>query len=164
MKSLRRTIPLLAAIALAAGACGQRPDPAVGRDFAHYKAQMVSVLPIEQRAIDANREATEAPGVSDAKYTKAIREKIVPALEEFGEELSRMRPLTEPVQELHRMYLRRIVLLVSGFRELEKAARTGDKALIASFKGKAAEAKALIEAWNRRVEEMNKIYKGGKKP
>jgi hypothetical protein len=156
----RRLACLILFLTIATGCSSStdRTDPAIKRDLAHYKAQMAKIVDLETEALEAHKKVTDDPAMNDARYAPFLRETFLPKYENFLEELSRIHPMTDEIIALQKLYLRRTMLLIAGFRDIEKSARTGDAKLLESAHTKDAKSDRLHAQWLERMSKLAKIY------
>ncbi|MFA4875026.1 MAG: hypothetical protein WC956_07375 [bacterium] len=149
---------LILAVTAACSGSGPKADPAVKRDFVHYLSQLAQVTDMESEALAAHVKATEDPSINDAAYGRFLANTFIPKLEAFYGELQRIHPTTEQIIGLHKILLRRTTLMIAGFSDLEKSARTGDNALIESARAKNAESDILFKRWKEQLDELDRRY------
>lgn len=158
MMPLCRTIPLLAAIAFATAACGPKPDAAVQRDLHRYEQQLAKIAPIESEGAEANKRATGNPKGNDATYAVVIQKEIIPAFRAYAAALDCIRPMTNELLGLHAILVKRTETVIAGFVELERSARTGDKAVIEKATALFNEGKLLYRRWSEEMDALHKRY------
>jgi len=164
MTSLRWIACAVFILSLAAACSGasSKANQAIKNDFKRYVAQIASIADIEVAADEAHKQAVSAPNANDAAYARALRETIVPKYEEFEREIARIHPTTNEILGLHKILLTRISLEVQGFKELERAARTGDAAAIPKANALFADGKFYYNKWAQQMGDLGKQYSNDK--
>jgi hypothetical protein len=156
MKYLRWTACIL--LILVASCGGSKTDPTVKRDFIRYQAQLAKVAPLETEAINDHKKISDDPSINDASYARFLGTTFIPKLERYYAEIARIHPTTDALIGLHRLYLKRTALWIVGFKELERAGRTGNQDAIAISREKSAESNAYLKKWTTQMSTLEKRY------
>ena len=134
------------------------PDDALKKDLSRYLTLLSKVSNLEAEADEENKKATSAPNANDAAYARDLKNKIIPKLEEFLGELSKIHPATNDVIGMHKNLIRRIKLQIKGFKELELGGSTGNQDAIERAKALFIESKLYYDSWAEQMKALSNRY------
>lgn len=123
------------------------PDP-VQQDLLNYiNVEMPKVATLESEAIAAYSGISGENYENDSIMYFTIAETVVPKYEEFFTILKDIKPATEKVATLHRVYVQAASDQLNAFKSILDAIEKQDAAIITQANEDLAEGRALLKMW-----------------
>lgn len=123
------------------------PDP-VQQDLLNYiNVEMPKVATLESEAIEAYSGISGENYENDSIMYFTIAETVIPKYEEFYSILKDIKPATEKVANLHRVYVQAAAGQLKAFKAILDAIEKEDATIITQANEDLAEGRALLKVW-----------------
>ena len=138
---------IVASVALGCGLT----DP-VRRDLANYVNQgILNIAELEQKSLQRYASVTGPNYTADERVYEALRDDVVPLYKRFLDGLMQIRPETDDVKKLHRIYIIGAEQLHEGFKEKMYGIELQNEAVILSANSKIERGAAENVKWRQEL-------------
>jgi hypothetical protein len=149
---------LIAILMLSAVLLGCATDP-VAVDLTNYVNQgVLQIAELEQKSLERYAAVTGPNYKSDQEVYAALKDWVIPLYTRFYRGLKKIRPETQEVRDLHRVYLLGAGSLLDGFKTLKVAIEQKDKGLITVVNEKLEKGRLENERWKREATVLANKY------
>lgn len=139
----------------AAAGCSRAHDP-VKEEIVFYLAEVSKARYFETKALVAFNSIAGENYKNDAAMQDALKETVLPEYAKFKSEMLEIRPMTNDVSGLHRIYLKRVDLTLSAFQQLSGAIRKGDQKSVDEASHKLKLADVYLIKWKENINKPSK--------
>jgi len=137
---------------------GCAADP-VALDLTKYVNQgVLQIAELEQKSLERYASVTGPNYKSDEEVYATLENWVIPLYSRFLQELRKIRPETQEVRELHRVYLLGAESLLDGFKLLMIAIELKDPSLIKTVNEKLEKGRLDNERWSREIAALYKKH------
>jgi hypothetical protein len=131
----------------------------VAFDLTTYVNQgILRISELEEKALARYASVTGSNYSSDEKVHDTLKNHVIPLYERFIRELRTIRPETDEVKNLHRMYVGGAEALLEGFKLIMFAIETQDLAMIRSANHWLEKGRAEQEQWRKEIAALGKDH------
>jgi hypothetical protein len=137
---------------------GCATDP-VAIDLTNYVNQgVLQIAELEQKSLERYASVTGPNYKSDEEVYGTLDKWVIPLYTRFLDGLRKLRPETQEVRELHRVYIMGSESLLDGFKTLRMAIELKDPSLIRSVNEKLKNGRLENERWRRELAGLANKY------
>jgi hypothetical protein len=124
----------------------------VARDLADYvNLGVLGIAELEQKSLTQYASVTGGNYTTDDRVLETLRDHVIPLYKRFLDGLRNLRPQTEEVKQLHKIYIFSAESLYEGFREKLVGIETKDENIIRSANAKIEKGRAENERWRKEL-------------
>jgi len=153
-----KIIALTFALALAFVSAGCATDK-VAVDLTTYVNQgVLRISELEEKALARYASVTGKNYTSDEKAREALKTSVIPLYGRFLRELRTIRPQTDEVKNLHRMYISGAESLLEGFKLIMYAIEAQDTAMIRAANQNLENGRQEQEQWKKEIAALGKEH------
>jgi len=155
-----RSIGILILVLLPAALFGCAATSPAAIDLANYVNQgVLRISELEQKSLERYASVTGPNFKSNEELYDALKERVIPLYSRFVAELRKIRPETDEVKNLHRIYIGASTSMLDGFKMLMIAIETKEFDMIPSVNEKIERGRIENERWRRELVALSKRYK-----
>ena len=137
--------------------CALRPIP---RDLTTYvNRDIYGISELEHMSLARYAELTGDNFISDEILQSSLKTEIIPTYSRFIELVSRIKPKTDPVKELHALYREAAVLRLSGFQSISLAIESQDPHIIRQANYSLNRGQELVDQWQTQLSRLAMEHK-----
>jgi len=155
----RKTLCIMAAlVTLAVLAFGCAIDP-VRRDLADYVNQgILNIAELEKKSLEKYASVTGKNYTTDERVYLTLKQEVIPLYGRFLKGLRNIRPKTDEVKKLHRLYLQGAESLYEGFKEKMYGLEIKNENIILAGNQKIEKGRVQNERWRKELLALAKKH------
>ena len=141
------------------GVCAGCATDKVAIDLTIYVNQgILRISELEEKALARYASVTGKNYTSDEKVYEALKTYVIPLYERFLREMRTIRPQTDEVKNLHRMYVSGAESLLEGFKLIMYAIEAQDTAMVRSANQNFEKGRLQQEQWRKETAALGKEH------
>ena len=128
----------------------------VKTDFKRYIDNMRKLVNLETEALTAFNNQVDKNFKSDERLKQTLTSTTVPKMKQFKAKLDQLKPDSEEVMSIHKIYQKRTTMLLEAYEKMIVGLNKGDKTIISEAETIRQLSDLHYKEWNKKITEMIK--------